>query len=102
MIWNVKIDSSCIYTNYVRLFDENRSLVWPNAQNVWVMSQINQLYTEPISCTTGDTICLGASQNSSIDTIYWGVGINNTEPYVGSMCKVCGSYTTPIQNLTCY
>jgi hypothetical protein len=65
------------------------------------MNFINQVFSQTISCTTGNTICLGASLNSGSDTTYWGVGINNTERYSGPLCQACGNYTTQTQTLTC-
>lgn len=101
MTWNVELGTSCSNTTYWRLFDENLNLLWPDATHDWTMNYINQIFTETISCTTGDTICLGASLNSGSDTTYWGVGINNTERYSGSLCQACGNYTVQTQTLTC-
>jgi hypothetical protein len=101
MNWNMELDSSCSFTTYWRLFDGARGLLWPDAQHVWVIDHINQVFPETISCTTGDTICLGASLNSGSDTTFWGVGINGTETYSGSLCQVCGNYTVQTQSLSC-
>jgi len=99
MTWQMSVDSSCSVAAYWRLFDKTANLVWPNASQVWVMNQTGTTYQEVISCTTGDTIAFGASQNSSSDTYFWGVGIDGTESCTSCAYK-CSSTTVAI-NLVC-
>jgi hypothetical protein len=99
MTWQMQVDPSCQYIVYWRLFDKTANLLWPNSSQVFVMNQTNTVYTENISCTTGDTIVYGASQNSGIDTYYWGVGINGTESCANCAYK-CATVTVPVK-LSC-
>jgi len=95
MSWQMQADSSCHYIVYWRLFDKTANLLWPNASQVFVMNQTNTVYTENISCHTGDTIAYGASENSGSDTYYWGVGINGTEGCPSCAYK-CATVTVPV------
>jgi len=97
MTWQMQADSSCQYVIYWRLFDKTANLLWPNASQVYVMNQTNTVYTQNISCTTGDTIAYGASESSNSDSpYYWGVGINGTESCTNCAYK-CATVTVPIK-----
>lgn len=98
MTWQVT--STCGYTVYWRLFDKDANLVWPDATDVWVNNIIGQTYSETIACTTGHTIAFGASENSSLDTYYWGVGVTGTEA-CPNCAYTCANVTITVPTLTC-
>ncbi len=89
-------------TIWFRFFDETDNLVWPAPPNAYYFQYSNQVYSQPISCTSGANICFGASFYTNTEQPeYWGVGINNDEPASANSCFTCDDGTTIVNDLSC-
>jgi hypothetical protein len=89
-------------TIWFRFFDETDNLIWPAPPNAYYFPYSNQVYTQPLSCTSGANVCYGASFYTNTEQPeYWGVGINNDEPASTNSCFTCDNGTTIVNDLSC-
>ena len=100
LTWNITDECDDGVVIQYEFFDTNNGLEWPGNGNAYDAVQ-GQAYSNPLSCTTGDTICYGADQTSpGADS---GLGIDGTSPCpAGAVCcYICTTATATTPPLTC-
>lgn len=79
-----RIQSSTKYIVYVRLFSQNRKVIWPANRGAYAL-QTSEPYDLTIQCQVGEKICYGAYYSNKT---YWGVGPND-EAGCTDCCQSC-------------
>jgi hypothetical protein len=92
------LDDQCFNGESIefRFYDETDNLVWPDNQNVYLVSSGQQVQST-VACKLGNTICMGAYQPQH--NLAWGVNIDNSLQ-CQSCCYICQNGQGPF-TFTC-
>ena len=99
LTWQLELDSGCSTAVYLKFFDETANLQWPAQNYFYVLNQPGQVQSFALACTTGDSVCYGASLYQNSDQLYWGVGVLNDQS-CASCCISCANTTVSPIDLT--
>jgi hypothetical protein len=84
----------------IKFFAQNRSWVWPNASEAYVLDDY-QTHSYTLTCIRGEEICFGAwsvARGNRTGRLSWGVGRNNNES-CRNCCFTCGDGPYKTQEL---
>lgn len=83
----------------VKFYDRANNLVWPDRNEVYVLSVPGRQYIHNLACVPGASICYGAEPRDRRGA-YWGVSLDGDSGCV-DCCGTCGEEGTYRKSLTC-